>query len=62
MLAHYVQDGVEELDRSKLATLLHLQYRSISDAILDLGPAEDISKIFVGFQRYLYSQPSPDVQ
>ena len=54
VLAHYIQDGVEELDRSKLGTLIHLQYGSASDAILNLGPAEEISKMFVGFQRYLY--------
>lgn len=58
VLAHYVQDGVEELDRSKLSTLLSLQYGAIFDAILNLGPAEDISRIFVGFQKYLYDQPS----
>jgi len=54
VLAHYVQDGVDELDRSKLGTLLSLQYGAVSDAILNLGPPEDISQMFIGFQRYLY--------
>jgi hypothetical protein len=30
VLSHYVQDGVEELNRSKLAMLLNLQYGAIS--------------------------------
>ncbi len=58
VLAHYVQEGVEELDQSKLAALLNLRYRSISDAILSLGPAEEISEMFVGFQKYLYAPAS----
>jgi hypothetical protein len=37
VLAHYVQIGVEELDRSKVAPLLNLQYGAVSDAILNLG-------------------------
>ncbi len=57
VLAHYVGVGVEELDRDKLTPLLHLKYHSIPDAIADLGEAESISKVFVGFQKYLY-QPS----
>jgi type I restriction enzyme R subunit len=30
---------------------------SISDAVEDLGKPEDINKVFVGFQKYLY-QPN----
>jgi hypothetical protein len=33
---------------------------SISDAIKDLGKPEEISKAFVGFQKYLY-QPVPSM-
>jgi type I restriction enzyme R subunit len=54
VLAHYIQSGVEELDRSKLAMLLNLRYGAISDAILQLGAPDDIGQIFVGFQKYLY--------
>jgi type I restriction enzyme, R subunit len=50
-----VYGGVEELDRSKLSPLIDLRYGSTSDAILQLGPAEDIIRMFVGFQKYLYS-------
>ena len=55
VLAHYVDEGVDELDQEKLTPLLRLKYsNSISDAIADLGDPEDISKVFAGFQKYLY--------
>jgi len=55
VLAHYVGVGVDELDQEKLTPLLRLRYRnSIADAVADLGKPEEISKVFVGFQRYLY--------
>jgi type I restriction enzyme R subunit len=58
VLAHYVGVGVDELDQEKLTPLLRLKYlNSISDAITDLGSPEEISKVFVGFQKYLY-QPA----
>jgi len=57
VLGQYVKVGVEELDMQKLAPLLSLKYRSISDAKLDLGQPEEIRELFVGFQRYLY-QPA----
>lgn len=55
VLGHYVNVGVEELDQAKLTPLLRLRYgNSLKDAMADLGKAEEINKIFVGFQRYLY--------
>jgi type I restriction enzyme R subunit len=58
VLAHYVNVGVDELDQEKLTPLLRLMYaNSISDAVADLGKPEEISKVFVGFQKYLY-QPA----
>jgi type I restriction enzyme R subunit len=55
VLAHYVSEGVEELDQSKLAPLLNLRYGgSIADAINGLGDAQDIASVFAGFQKYLY--------
>ena len=55
VLAHYIQIGVDELDQEKLAPLLRLRYNnSIQDAIADLGQPEEISSVFVGFQRHLY--------
>jgi len=57
VLQHYVEVGVEELDQEKLTPLLRLKYRdSISDALADLGEAEAVGKMFVGFQRYLYER------
>jgi type I restriction enzyme R subunit len=57
VLAHYVEDGVEELDQAKLTPLLRLKYHnSLADALADLGKAEDISKVFAGFQKFLYQQ------
>jgi type I restriction enzyme R subunit len=55
VLAHYIGVGVDELDQEKLTPLLRLKYRnSIADAVADLGRPEEISKVFVGFQKYLY--------
>jgi type I restriction enzyme R subunit len=54
VLSHYVAEGFEELDQDKLAPLLQLRYSALSDAILDLGPAPEIGKMFTGFQQYLY--------
>jgi len=37
--------------------LLRLQYRdSIADAVADLGRPDEISRVFSGFQKYLYEQ------
>ena len=55
VLAHYVNVGVDELDQEKLTPLLRLKYaNSIADAIADLGAPEEISSVFVSFQKYLY--------
>jgi type I restriction enzyme, R subunit len=55
VLAHYVGEGVGELDQEKLTPLLRLKYfNSTSDAIADVGEPEEIRKVFVEFQKYLY--------
>jgi type I restriction enzyme R subunit len=54
VLAHYVSVGVDELDQEKLSPLLRLKYGAFADAIADLGKPEEISQVFVGFQKYLY--------
>jgi hypothetical protein len=59
VLAHYVGEGVEELDQEKLTPLLRLKYHSITDALMDLGQPEEIGQVFAGFQKYLY-QSQPD--
>jgi type I restriction enzyme R subunit len=57
VLAHYVKEGVHELDREKLTPLLRLKYNdSLTDAVADLGRPEEIGHVFSGFQKYLYQR------
>ena len=57
VLSHYVRVGVQELDQEKLTPLLRLKYNnSIADAVAHLGKPEDIGRVFIGFQKYLYQQ------
>jgi type I restriction enzyme R subunit len=55
VLAQYVKEGVSELDQEKLASLLQLKYRSVPDAVDELGGVPAIRDTFVGFQQYLYN-------
>jgi type I restriction enzyme R subunit len=57
VLSHYVTVGVEELDQEKLTPLLRLKYGAIHDALAELGRAEDVGRMFSGFQKYLYDLP-----
>lgn len=58
VLAHYVKEGVEELEPEKLTPLLKLKYNNaIADAVADLGKPELIKDVFYGFQKYLYQGP-----
>ena len=55
VLSHYVIVGVDELDQEKLTPLLRLKYHnSLADAVADLGRPEEISRVFAGFQKFLY--------
>jgi type I restriction enzyme, R subunit len=57
VLAHYVTEGVQELDQEKLTPLLRLKYQdSLADAVADLGEPEKIGHLFSSFQKYLYQQ------
>ncbi len=58
VLQHYVTEGVTELEQRKLNPLLRLKYHdSITDAVADLGgKPEEITKVFAGFQKYLYAE------
>jgi type I restriction enzyme, R subunit len=57
VLSHYISIGVDELDQEKLTPLLRLKYHnSIADAVADLGKPEEISNVFIGFQRFLYQE------
>tara|TARA_R110000787_G_scaffold8607_27_gene29352 strand:- start:1446 stop:3851 length:2406 start_codon:yes stop_codon:yes gene_type:complete len=62
VLAHYVHQGVQELDSEKLAPLLRIRYGdSLADASADLGKPSEIREVFVGFQRHLYAADESDV-
>ena len=54
VLDKYVEDGVTELSRKKMRSLIDLKYGTIDDAIAELGQPSVIRETFVGFQRYLY--------
>ena len=58
VLGQYVRHGVGELDQAKLGNLLELKYHTVSDAANQLGGVPVIRDTFIGFQRYLYEQPS----
>lgn len=54
VLGQYEEQGVSELDQSKLPSLLELKYSSTADAANQLGGIPKIRDAFVGFQRHLY--------
>ncbi len=54
VLNNYVQDGVDELDISKLSTTINSKYGSISEAQRLLGTTDEIRRLFVDFQQQLY--------
>lgn len=61
VLSQYVTQGVDELDQEKLTPLLKLKYNNaIQDAVIDLGSADQIRQMFVGFQKFLYREKSVD--
>ena len=55
VLRNYVQDGVDELDMGKLSTMLTSKYGGVHAAQQALGNVEDIQKVFVDFQQFLYT-------
>ena len=55
VLRNYVRNGVDELDVSKLSTVLVAKYGSIDAAQQELGPPENIHRTFVEFQQLLYA-------
>jgi type I restriction enzyme R subunit len=56
VLDQYIKEGVRELDQDKLPQLLELKYHDLRDAVVELGSVNDIRRVFIGFQEYLYSQ------
>lgn len=58
VLRNYIQDGVDELDITKLSSTLTSKYGSVYEAQNILGSVNDIQKIFVDFQKHLYLEQS----
>jgi type I restriction enzyme R subunit len=57
VLDQYTTRGVGELDLDNLSPLLKLKYGgAISDALADLGKADQVRGLFAGFQQHLYGQ------
>ncbi len=56
VLRNYVEVGVDELDVSKLSTVLTAKYGSIHAAQEALGNAQDIQNTFIEFQKHLYKE------
>ena len=58
VLSRYIDTGSEELNQEKLPALIKLKYHSIADALKELGNVtkiEDVTEIFIAFQKHLYS-------
>ncbi len=58
VLRNYVDVGVDELDVSKLSTVLAAKYGSIHAAQLKLGTPQEIQQTFIDFQKNLYAEAS----
>ena len=54
VLGHYVNTGVESLDRSQLPDYLKLKYGTLAEGGADLGGMEQVIDAYVGFQEQLY--------
>jgi len=55
ILRNYLQDGVDELDISKLSSSLTSKYGSVYEGQKQLGDVDEIKRVFVEFQQHLYS-------
>lgn len=56
VLRNYIAEGVDELDVSKLSTVLNAKYGSIHAAQTELGSVQEIQKTFIAFQQELYAE------
>lgn len=54
ILRNYVQDGVDELDISKLSSTLTSKYGSVFEAQRVLGDVDAIKQLFIDSQQHLY--------
>jgi type I restriction enzyme R subunit len=56
VLGNYIKAGVDELDIEKLSPALISKYGGVYEAQQELGNVDDIKRIFVEFQQYLYDE------
>jgi type I restriction enzyme R subunit len=56
VLRNYVQEGVDELDISKLSSSLTSKYGSVYEGQKQLGNVDEIQRVFIEFQQHLYKQ------
>ncbi len=54
VLQNYIDIGEDELDISKLSTVVRAKYGSINAAQERLGTVKDIKEVFIDFQKNLY--------
>lgn len=56
VLAQYIVQALDELDQEKLSSLLKLKYKNaLAVAFAELGKPEQVRRVFVDFQKYLYA-------
>ena len=56
VLGNYIKAGVDELDIEKLSPALISKYGGVYEAQQELGNVDDIKRVFVEFQQYLYDE------
>ena len=54
LVQQYVVAGVDELDDSKLETLLSIKYKTATEGVAILGSVDIARNIFLTFQKHLY--------
>ena len=55
VLGHYVETGVESLDRSKLPDYLKLKFGTLGEGQAALGGMDQVVSSYVSFQRHMYT-------
>jgi type I restriction enzyme, R subunit len=58
LIQQYVVAGVDELDDSKLETLLAIKYKTATDGVAILGSVDIARNVFLTFQKHLYKPHS----
>jgi type I restriction enzyme R subunit len=54
LVNQYVTAGVDELDDSKLETLLAIKYKTAIEGVAVLGSVDVARMVFLKFQKHLY--------